>query len=45
MKYLDVHDISEKWNMTERRVTMLCRDGKIANAQKEERRGTQGYNS
>lgn len=35
MKYLDVHDISEKWNMTERRVTMLCRDGKIANAKKE----------
>ena len=27
--YIDVHEASVKWDMTERRITMLCRDGKI----------------
>ena len=35
MKYLDVHEASVKWDMTERRITMLCRDGKIDGARKE----------
>ena len=35
MKYLDVHQAAEKWEMTERRITMLCRDGKIRNVKKE----------
>ena len=35
MKYLDVHEASVKWDMTERRITMLCRDGKISGAKKE----------
>ncbi len=35
MKYLDVHEASEKWEMTQRRITMLCRDGKIDGAKKE----------
>ncbi len=33
--YLDVHEASVKWDMTERRITMLCRDGKIAGAKKK----------
>ena len=35
MKFIDVHEAAEKWEMTERRVTMLCRDGKIEGAKKE----------
>lgn len=35
MAYLDVHETALRWQMTERRVTMLCRDGKIAGAKKE----------
>ncbi len=35
MKFIDVREASEKWEMTERRITMLCRDGKIAGAKKE----------
>lgn len=35
MKYMDVREAAEKWNMLERRVTMLCRDGKIPGAVKE----------
>ena len=34
MRYIDVHEAAAKWEMTERRVTMLCRDGKIAGAKK-----------
>ena len=35
MKYIDVHEAAVKWDMTERRITMLCRDGKIDGAKKE----------
>ena len=35
MNFIDVHEASAKWDMTERRITMLCRDGKIAGAKKE----------
>ena len=35
MNYLSVHDAAEKWGLNERRVTLLCRDGKIRNAKKE----------
>ena len=34
MEYISVHDISSKWNMKERKVTSLCRDGRIAGARK-----------
>ena len=33
--YIDVHEASAKWDMTERRITMLCRDGKIKGAKKQ----------
>ncbi len=35
MKFIDVHEAAVKWDMTERRITMLCRDGKIEGAKKE----------
>ncbi|MCR5609594.1 MAG: AAA family ATPase [Lachnospiraceae bacterium] len=35
MKYIDVKTASEKWNITERRVTYLCRNGRIEGAKKE----------
>lgn len=35
MKFIDVHEAAAKWDMTERRITMLCRDGKIEGAKKE----------
>ena len=35
MKYMDVREAAAKWDMLERRVTMLCRDGKIPGAVKE----------
>ena len=35
MKYLDVRSASAKWELSERRITMLCRDGKIEGAKKE----------
>lgn len=34
MEYISVHNISLKWNMKERKVTALCRDGRIAGARK-----------
>lgn len=35
MEYLTVRQISERWNMKERRVTALCRDNRIAGVKKE----------
>ena len=35
MKYIGVREAAAKWEMTERRITMLCRDGKIKDAKKE----------
>lgn len=35
MKYMDVREAAGKWDMLERRVTTLCRDGKIPGATKE----------
>jgi len=35
MRYLRASVVAEKWGMTERRVTMLCRGEKIAGAKKE----------
>lgn len=35
MKFVDVHEASVKWDMTERRITTLCRDGKINGAVKD----------
>ena len=34
MEYICVREAAEKWNMTERRVTALCRDGRIYGAKK-----------
>lgn len=34
MEYIDVHSAAKKWNMTERRITALCRDGRIVGAKK-----------
>ena len=34
MEYLKVSDISEKWNIKERKITDLCREGRIAGAKK-----------
>ena len=35
MRYVDVHQAAADWDMSERRITMLCRDGKIKGAKKE----------
>lgn len=35
MEYMDVHAASEKWGLLERRITALCRDGRIEGAVKE----------
>ena len=35
MIYTDVRETAKKWQMTERRITMLCRDGKIPGAKKD----------
>ncbi len=35
MKYIDVHEASEKWQISERRITALCRDKKIPGVTKE----------
>ena len=32
---ITVHEAAKKWNLTERRVTACCRDGKIAGAKKD----------
>ena len=37
MSYMDVHEASVKWNLTERRITALLRDGRIPGAIKEGR--------
>ncbi len=34
MSYIDVREAGIKWEMKERRITMLCRDGKIPGAKK-----------
>ena len=34
MNYLDVREISKNWNIPERKVTALCRDGRIIGAKK-----------
>ena len=35
MKYIEVREAAKAWDMQERRVTMLCRDGKIKGAFKD----------
>ena len=35
MEYVDVRSAAERWKMTERRVTALCRNGRIVGAKKE----------
>ncbi len=35
MKYIDVKNAAVKWQLTERRITTLCRDGRIEGAKKE----------
>ena len=35
MNYIDVKDAASKWGLTERRITTLCRDGRIFDAKKE----------
>lgn len=35
MEYIDVKKAAEKWNVPERRVTALCRDGRIPGAKKD----------
>lgn len=34
MEYLDVHEMAKRWNFAERRVTLLCREGRIPGAYK-----------
>ena len=34
MEYIDVHETAKKWNIPERRVTLLCREGRISGAYK-----------
>ncbi len=35
MEYIDVHTAAKKWNLTERRITTLCRSNRIPGAKKE----------
>ncbi|MGN1143937.1 MAG: hypothetical protein ACI4SU_05175, partial [Anaerovoracaceae bacterium] len=35
MKFMDVKTAASRWGLTERRITMLCRDGRILGARKE----------
>ena len=35
MNYMDVKTAASKWKLTERRVTTLCRDGRIGGGKKE----------
>lgn len=35
MNFIDVRESAKKWNLEERRVTALCRNGRIAGAKKE----------
>ncbi len=35
MPYMDVKTASERWGLTQRRITTLCRDGRIAGSRKE----------
>ena len=35
MNYIDVKAAASKWGLSERRITALCRDGRIENARKE----------
>uniref|UniRef100_UPI0040564476 AAA family ATPase n=1 Tax=Agathobacter sp. TaxID=2021311 RepID=UPI0040564476 len=35
MKYIDVKTAANRWDLTERRITTLCRDGRIEGAKKE----------
>lgn len=35
VKYMDVRTAASQWELTERRITMLCREGRIAGARKE----------
>lgn len=34
MEYIDVHEAADVWGMSERRITALCRDGRIVGAKK-----------
>ena len=34
MEYISIHDMSNKWNIKERKLTALCRDNRIAGARK-----------
>ena len=34
MEYIDVHETAKKWNIPERRVTLLCRERRIVGAYK-----------
>lgn len=36
MKYMDVKTAAKRWELNERRITMLCRDGRIMGARKED---------
>ena len=35
MRYIDVKTAADRWELTERRITALCRDGRIEGAKKE----------
>lgn len=35
MNYVDVKTAADRWSLTERRITTLCRDGRIEGAKKE----------
>lgn len=34
MEYIDVHEAAQKWKLPERRITFLCREGRIIGAYK-----------
>ena len=39
MEYLSVHDMSEKWNIKERKLTAFCRENRIAGLRRLEKNG------
>ena len=37
-KYMTTKEVSEKWGITERRINVLCKEGRISGAYKENNR-------
>lgn len=39
MSYMDVKTAADRWELTERRITTLCRDGRIAGVKRKQAYG------